>query len=352
MMVMVSISARRRALFYVVVLALLISAVILGVAVGSFSIPPSVVLRVMASRLLPGDWAEGIGKSEQAVIWLIRAPRVLVGGLVGAALAIAGAQMQGLARNPLASPDLLGASSASALGAVLAMATGLAARSIFYIPICSFVGAVLALFLIYNIAAHRGRAPISMLVLAGIALNAMIGAAISFLITVSWVRYEVSREMLFWLMGGLDSRTWSHVWIAAPFVIFGAAIAWIYARDLDLISLGEESARSLGVDVESVKRIIIISSALLTSASVAVSGSVGFIGLIVPHAVRLALGPSHRSLIPASAAAGAAFLIFADLLARTLHRPEEIRLGAITAAFGAPFFLYLLIRHKREVESV
>jgi iron complex transport system permease protein len=348
----VRVSARRGALFYAAALSLLVSAAILGVAVGSFSIAPSVVLRVVASRLLPGNWAEGIGEPEQAVIWLIRAPRVLVGGLVGAALAIAGTQMQGLARNPLASPDLLGASSASALGAVLAMATGLAARSSFYIPVCSFVGALLALFLICGMAVHRGRAPISMLILAGIALNAMIGAAISFLITVSWVRYEVSREMLFWMMGGLDGRTWSHVWIAMPFVIFGAVVAWLYARDLDLISLGEESALSLGVDVESVKRMIVVSSALLTSASVAVSGSVGFIGLIVPHAVRMVVGPSHRRLILASAIVGAAFLILADLLARTLHSPEEIRLGAITAAIGAPFFLYLLVRHKREVECL
>jgi iron complex transport system permease protein len=347
---MVWISARRGALFYAAALWLLVSVAILGLAVGSSSIAPSVVLRVVASRFLPGDWTDGIGQSEQVIVWLIRAPRVLVGGLVGAALAIAGTQMQGLARNPLASPDLLGASSASALGAVLSIATGLAARSSFYMPIFSFVGALLALFLIYGMAVHRGRAPISMLILAGIALNAMIGAAISFLITVSWVRYEVSREMLFWMMGGLDGRTWSHVWMAAPFVIFGAAVAWIYARDLDLISLGEESARSLGVDVEAVKRMIIVSSALLTSASVAVSGSIGFIGLIVPHAVRMALGPSHRKLILASAIAGAAFLILADLLARTLHRPEEIRLGAITAAIGAPFFLCLLVRHRREVE--
>jgi iron complex transport system permease protein len=326
-------------------------AVVVGIAVGSTHITPRVVLQVLASHLLPDGWVDvsGVGDSEHAVIWLIRTPRVFVAALVGAALAIAGAQMQGLFKNPLASPDVVGTSSGGALGAVFALATGLATRSLFYIPVFSFVGALIALFVVYAIATQRGRTPVASLLLAGIALNAMIGAATTFLITMTWVRYEVAQEIIFWLLGGLDSRTWEHVWFAGPFVAIGAAVSLIYARDLDLLLMGEEAASSLGVEVEQVKRIMLTSAALLTGAAVAISGILGFVGLVVPHIVRLLIGPSHRQLIPASALTGAVFLIFADLLARTLHRPEEIRLGIITAVFGAPFFLYLLVSRRREI---
>jgi len=344
------VSHHRIAIYYAVVIALLATSVVAGIAIGSAQIAPGVVVRVLASQALPQGWvdATGIGESEQIVIWLIRAPRVLVASLVGAALAIAGAQMQGLFQNPLASPDIVGTSSGGALGAVLALATGLATRSLFYIPIFSFAGALAALFIVYALSTRRGRTPIATLLLAGIVLNALIGAATSFLITVTWVRFEVAQEIIFWLLGGLDSRTWAHVWLAAPCVVIGLIVAVIYARDLDVLLTGEETARSLGVEVEGLKRVLLINTALLTGAAVAVSGVIGFVGLVVPHIARLLIGPSHRQLVPASGLTGAAFLIIADLLARTLHRPEEIRLGIITAVFGAPFFLFLLMRHRRE----
>jgi iron complex transport system permease protein len=343
--------SRRVTFYFVIIIIMLAAAAIVGIAVGSTHITPGVVVRVLASHLLPDGWVDvsGVSESEHAVIWLIRAPRVLVAALVGAALAIAGAQMQGLFQNPLASPDVVGTSSGGALGAVFALATGLAARSLFYIPVFSFVGALIALFVVYVIATQRGRTPVASLLLTGIALNAMIGAATTFLITMTWIRYEVAQEIIFWLLGGLDSRTWEHVWFASPFVAIGAAVSLIYARDLDLLLMGEEAASSLGVEVEQVKRIMLTSAALLTGAAVAVSGVVGFVGLVVPHIVRLLIGPAHRRLIPACALTGAVFLIFADLLARTLIRPEEIRLGIITAVFGAPFFLYLLVRRRREI---
>ncbi|HEX8090216.1 MAG TPA: iron chelate uptake ABC transporter family permease subunit [Blastocatellia bacterium] len=343
--------SRRTTFYFVIIILMLAVAIVIGIAVGSTHITPGVVMRVLASHVLPAGWVDvsGVRESEQVVIWLIRAPRVLVASLVGAALAIAGAQMQGLFKNPLASPDVVGTSSGGAFGAVFALATGLAARSLFYIPVFSFVGALAALFVVYAIATQRGRTPVASLLLAGIALNAMIGAATTFLITMTWVRYEVAQEIIFWLLGGLDSRTWEHVWFAGPFVAIGVVLSLIYARDLDLLLMGEEAASSLGVEVEQVKRIMLTSAALLTGAAVAISGVLGFVGLVVPHIVRLLIGPSHRRLIPASALTGAVFLIFADLLARTLHRPEEIRLGIITAVFGAPFFLYLLVSRRREI---
>jgi iron complex transport system permease protein len=329
---------------------ILIIAGILGIAIGSTDIPIDRVLRVLASKLLPTDWIEiqDISESQQVIIWLIRTPRVIVAALVGAALAMAGAQMQGLFQNPLASPDIVGTSSGGALGAVIALATGLASHSLFYIPILAFVGAFLALFTVYALATRRGYTPIATLLLAGVALNAFIGAMTSFVITMVWVEYEVAREMIFWLMGGLDSRTWTHVWIVLPGIVVGSLIAFFYSRELDILLLGTETAYSLGIEVEQVKRMILTSSALVTGSAVAVSGVIGFVGLIIPHMVRLTIGPKHRYLIPISAITGATFLILADLLARTLQRPQEIRLGILTAAFGAPFFLYLLLRHRQE----
>jgi iron complex transport system permease protein len=308
-------------------------------------------MRVLLSHVLPDGWVNtgDISDPHQAVIWFIRAPRVMVAMLVGAGLAVAGAQMQGLFKNPLAAPDIVGTSAGGALGAVLALATGLATRSLFYLPLFSFVGSFVALFTVYVISTRRGRTPVATLLLAGVALTSLIGAVTSFLITMTWVRWEVAQEILFWLMGGLDSRTWSHFLIALPCVILGAVVSLFYSRELDLLLAGEETAASLGVEVEHVKRVVLTNAALLTGAAVAVSGVVGFVGLVVPHIVRFIIGPAHRRLIPASGLTGAALLVGADLLARTLLRPEEIRLGIVTAAFGAPFFLYLLLRHRKEV---
>lgn len=343
--------AGRVGVYFSVVFILLIVAVIAGVAIGSSSISAEAVARVMASHILPRGWIDlsKVSEPEQVVIWMIRTPRVLAAGLVGASLGVAGAQMQGLFRNALASPDVIGSSSGAALGAVIAISSGLAVRSIIYLPMMAFFGALLALFLVYSIATRRGRTPVATLLLAGVALNALVGAATSFLISLKWVRWEVAQEILFWLMGGLDSRTWQHVWLALPCVVLGLAIALLYARDLDVLVLGEEAALAVGTDVEKVKRVIITSAALLTGAAVAVSGVIGFVGLVVPHIVRLIIGPKHRYLLPASALTGAAFVILTDILARTLMRPEEIRLGIITAVFGAPFFLYLLLRHHRSI---
>lgn len=345
------ISATRMLLYFPAAAIVLAAAIIIGVAVGSSSIAPATAARIIASHFTPTGWIDlsGISEAEQVIVWLVRTPRVAVAALVGAALAIAGVQMQGLFRNALASPDIIGSSAGGALGAVIALVSGLAMRSIFYLPIFSFAGALIALFLVYAMATRRGRTPIVTLLLAGVAINALIGAATSFLISVKWVRFEVAQEILFWLMGGLDSRTWDHVWILLPCVIIGLFVALIYARDLDVLLLGEESALAVGADVEKIKRVVITSAALLTGGAVAVSGTIGFVGLVVPHVVRLLVGPKHRILLPAAALTGAAFLIIADIIARTILRPEEIRLGIITAVFGAPFFLYLLMRQQKNV---
>jgi len=339
----------RAGVYFATVSIILGVAFIAGIAVGSSPVAPATVARVLTAHILPRGLVDvsDITEPEQVIVWMIRTPRVLVAALVGAGLAVAGAQMQGLFRNPLASPDIIGSSSGGALGAVMALATGLAMRSLFYLPVMSFAGALLSLFLVYAIATRRGRTPVSTLLLTGVAFNALIGAATSFLISLQWVRWEVAQEILFWLLGGLDSRTWKHVWLALPCVLVGLIVALIYSRELDLLLLGEETALAVGADVEKVKRVILTSAALLTGAAVAVSGVIGFVGLVTPHVVRLIIGPKHRYLLPASALTGAAFLILTDILARTVRRPEEIRLGILTAALGAPFFLYLLLRRHR-----
>lgn len=337
--------------FFAGTAVLLVLASIAGIVIGSSPVAPETIARVLAAQVLPAGWVDlsGVTEAEIAIVWLIRTPRVIVAALVGASLAIAGAQMQGLFRNGLASPDIIGSSAGGSLGAVIALSTGLAMRSLFYLPIFSFVGALAALILVYAIATRRGRTPVATLLLAGVALNSLIGAATSFLISLKFVRYEVAQEILFWMMGGLENRTWEHVWLILPTTIIGLAVAIIFARDLDVLSLGEEAALSVGADVEKIKLIVITSAALLTGGAVAVAGTIGFVGLIVPHVVRLLIGPKHRFLLPASALTGAGFLILTDILARTLQRPEEIRLGIITAVFGAPFFLYLLVRQHQKI---
>jgi iron complex transport system permease protein len=296
--------------------------------------------------------ADDVSRADQVIIWLIRVPRTVVAAFVGAGLAMAGALMQGLFRNPLAEPNIVGVGSGAVLGAVIVFVSGLALRSAIALPLAAFAGALVALATIYTIATRGGVTPISTLLLSGIALAALLGAISSLLISLSIVNWQVAQEIVFWMMGGLDSRTWTHVWISAPFILLSMFLSLYYARDLDLLMQGEETAAALGVEVESSKRAIIVTAALLTGSCVAVAGAVGFVGLIVPHVVRLFVGPSHRSLLPASCLAGAAFLIFCDLLARTLHPPTEIRLGIITAAFGAPFFLFLLVRKFQEVNRL
>ncbi len=341
----------RTLVIFPVLTALLIVAAAAGVAIGSTTVAWGVVVRVIGAKLLPAGWIDigSLSDADQAIIWLIRTPRVVVAGLVGAGLAMAGTQLQGVFRNPLAESSIIGVSQGAALGAVIAFITGLTASSSLWLPLAAFVGAFLALFAVYLIASRSGRAPVATLLLAGIALGSMITACSSLLISLTFVDWQIASEIVFWLMGGLDNRTWTHVLICAPFTTVGLLVALWYSRDLDLLLLGEETASSLGVEVESLRRAVLVAAALLTASAVAVSGVVGFVGLIVPHALRLVLGPAHRPLLMASALAGGAFVIACDLLARIAHPPGEIRLGIVTAAFGAPFFLYLLRQRRKEI---
>lgn len=299
----------------------------------------------------------GIGAADwpawqQTVLLEVRLPRVLVAALAGGALAAAGAVMQAIFRNPMAEPGLLGVSQGAALGSILALYTGLALASPVWLPALAFVFAVGCAFLVYAIASRHGRTPVTTLLLSGIALGGVASALAAFVLSVSLDNFEIGRQMIAWLLGGLEGRTWVHFRISAPIIVGGTIWMMLYARELNILITGEETALSLGVDVPRVRRNLIVLASLVTAASVSVTGVVGFVGLMVPHIVRVLVGPDHRVLLPASFLGGAAFLVLADLLCRTALPFEEIRLGVVTGMIGGVFFLYLLVRGRRRLETL
>lgn len=285
----------------------------------------------------------GVPDTTEIIIHTIRLPRIALGAIVGFALATAGTVMQGFFRNPMADPSIIGVSAGAAVGAVGYIVLPL---SIPYgLPLAAFGGAIVAAFAVYAIATEGGRTPVATLLLAGIAVQTFLGAVISYLLLEAGESLE---RAVFWLMGHLHASTWPKVRIALPLVVILFAVHIVYARDLNVLLLGEEEAHTLGIEVERTKRILLAGSSVITAAAVAVSGVIGFVGLIVPHLMRLLVGPDHRILLPTSALAGAVFLVATDTVARM--GASEIPVGIVTAAIGAPFFLFLLTR--REVHDL
>jgi iron complex transport system permease protein len=299
----------------------------------------------------------GIGEpsatsTQQAVIDSIRIPRLLLALGAGAGLGVAGATMQGLFRNPLADPGIIGVSAGGALGAVIAIATGLAAISTVYLPLFAFAGAAGAMVLVFMVAmAGRGRMSMASLLLTGVAVSSLLGAITSAIIILT-SRLEAQRQMVFWLAGGLEAARWDSVRLVLPIVIAGFIVILAFARDLNLLLVGDDEAKSLGVRIGVVRSVLITAAALLTGTAVAFSGTIAFVGLVVPHSIRMITGPDHRSLLPLSAFGGGLFLLIADTLARNIAQPVEIRVGIITALFGAPFFLFLLIKNRSRVDAL
>jgi iron complex transport system permease protein len=264
----------------------------------------------------------------------------LLGLLVGSALAVSGAAMQGLFRNPLASPYVLGIASGASTGAALAIL--FASGSVLILPLGAFVGATAAVLIVYGLARGRDRrTSIFTLILAGVAVGALFSAVTSFLIFLSSGGEKLS-DVLFWIMGGLGRANWPSLAILTPIVAVGIAVVFTFARDLNALSLGEEGAHHVGVNPDTLYRWLLGTTTLLTAAAVAMAGTIGFIGLVIPHVMRLLVGPDHRRLLPVSALAGGCFLVWSDMAARTVFAPAELPVGVITAFLGAPFFLYLL----------
>lgn len=322
----------------------LVAAMVLAVGVGAVPVPPISVLS-MAARALGLHIFAAPDATTAIIVSQLRLPRVVAAVLVGCSLAVCGVVMQGLFRNPMASPEILGVSAGGSLGAVVAITSGLAAVSQLLMPVLTIAGALLATTLIYLLSSSRGTTSLLFIIIAGMAISALCGGLTSGLLLFAR-QYEVS-QYVFWTMGGLDGRTWQHVLFSAPVLFPGVLALIFFSRELNLFSLGEEGAHSLGVHVERVKRVLLALSAVITGVAISVSGPIGFVGLLVPHLLRMVVGPDHRRLIPASALGGGLFLVVCDLVGRSIAPPFEIRVGIITAVIGSPYLLSLLLRTQR-----
>jgi iron complex transport system permease protein len=328
----------------------LVVAMALASTFGAVSVPLPDIFKIILSKLvvfhLPETW-RGV---DETIIMQVRLPRVVGAALVGSALSTAGVLFQGLLRNPMADPYIIGTSAGAALGATLAMALPfqLAFFSFGLVPVAAFVGAVATVFLVYNMARVDGRTPIVSMLLAGVVVSSLMSAVMALLITMS-DRLQINLHSVYnFLMGHISVTGWQQVAVIAPLVIGGIIAARFFAFHLNAFALGEEGAGYLGIAVERDKVLVLALGSLLTAAAVSISGLVGFVGLIVPHAMRLLIGPDHRRLLPASALGGAILVVVADLAARTMLAPAEVPVGVITAIVGAPFFIYLLRRNRKE----
>lgn len=327
---------------------LLIVIAALATTVGSVEIPFLTTCQVMISKLpfhhVTPVWTSGV----ETIILEIRLPRVILAGLVGAALAIAGAAYQGLFRNPLADPYLIGVAQGASLGAVVGflLPTTWHGMGVGVVPLFAFAGAIVSTAIVYGLARTGKSLPVATLILAGVALGALLGSIVSYLIISSG---EKIHGIIFWLMGSFSLSQWADVKLVLPYVVVGIGVILLYARPLNIMQLDEEQAQQLGINVERLKLVLLAAATLITAAAVSFVGTIGFVGIIIPHAVRLIWGADHRFLLPLSVLTGAIFLIVADLIARTAQAPSEIPIGVITAICGAPFFLYLLRRRKKVI---
>ncbi|MGH7591515.1 MAG: FecCD family ABC transporter permease [Gemmatimonadales bacterium] len=318
----------RRWLPLLVVAAIAVAA---GLGFGAVRLSPGQVLRALLDA----------GATGASIVRDLRAPRVVLGFLIGGSLAVCGASLQALVRNPLADPYLLGLSGGAGLGAVIAIAAG--ATGAWSVPIAAFVGTVAAVLLVYRLGlAAGGRVDTRALLLAGVVVSGFAGAIMTAIIVLSPA--EQLRDAFLWLLGGLGRASWRSVAVMAAYAVLPLLLLARRARDLDLLSLGEETAGHLGADVEPVKRQVVAATALLTAAAVAVSGMIGFVGLVVPHIIRLGRGPLHRGLLPAAFILGGTMLVLSDVIARTVLAPVELPVGVVTALVGVPLFAVLLRR--------
>jgi len=324
----------------------LVGAIVLALSVGTVRVGFVEIVGILFGKLLPNpvSWTE----TQETIVLSLRLPRTLLAGIVGSALALAGAGFQAISRNPLADPYILGVSSGAAFGVVMGVLTGLGAGTgILFLPLFGFVGALVAAVVVYGIASIDGRLPVHTLLLAGVVVSLFFSSAI--MLASALMQAEELQGVVFYLMGNLRVVSYPTIGIVLGCLLIGTVLIYGQVLALNLLSTGEEAAAQLGVEPEWVKRIIFVACSLVTGAAVSASGSIAFVGLMVPHAVRLCLGSDNRLVIPASLFGGAIFLILADIIARTVAAPLELPVGVITAFLGAPFFAYLLRSRYRSV---
>lgn len=342
------------ALVFSVLIAGMIGISLVATTIGAAGIPLSRLAAALGLNIGQADPA--MLPRDQLVLWSIRIPRIVVAGMIGGLLALAGAVMQGLFRNPLADPALVGVSSGGAFAAAAAIVisdsawgANLKFMQIELLPIAAFAGSLITTIVLYKIASREGRTSVAIFLLAGLAIAAIANAGIGLLVFAADDRQL--RDITFWLLGSLSGATWQKASILTPAVIVAVIVIPFIARGLDLLVLGEAEAFHTGIDVERLKKISIVLISAMTGVAVSICGVVGFVGIVVPHLLRMVIGPGHRLLLPASTCLGAILLIGADTIARVLAAPAEVPIGILTAALGAPFFLFILLRQRALIGS-
>jgi iron complex transport system permease protein len=345
-------TSRWKLIILLLVLALVIT-VIVSLNVGYAPVPFSEILDILGKRVPFLDSfvdSSLILPENEGIILQLRLPRILAGVLVGAALAAAGVLYQGVFKNPMADSYVLGVSAGAAVGASFSILFGVGSVvfGLRLVQVAAFLGALFAMFLVYNISRVGSRVPVTTLLLCGIAVNFFLFAVVGLLEVIAG---DELHAIVFWLVGGFSNVLWRDIWAVLPFIIIGIVAAYFYVRDLNLLAMGEETAHHLGVNVERAKQILLVLASLITAAAVSISGLVGFVGLMIPHATRLVIGPDHRILLPTSTIIGAIFLVICDDLARVVATPFastlELPVGIITMLFGAPFFIFLFKKKKQ-----
>lgn len=336
-------------LYLLVLLVAFCAVFVLSLNIGFAHIPFRDILIILTKPFL-GNLVDssGIPGTSVTIISQIRLPRVLCGALVGAALATAGVTYQGIFRNPMADPYVIGASTGASVGSalVIVLGVGISFFGVNTLQIFAFVGSVSTVLVVYTISRVGSKVPVATLLLTGIAVSLFQNAIVTYLKTVATDR--TLHGLTFWLIGSLvPTENWDKVYAILPLIVVGAIISYLYSRDLNILALGEDQAQHLGVEIEKVKRILLVSGALMTAAAVSISGLIGFVGLIIPHVTRVLIGPDHRVLLPTSAVVGASFLMVCDAVSRVIMGSGEAPVGIITALTGAPFFIYLLRRKRK-----
>jgi iron complex transport system permease protein len=317
--------------------ALFVAAFLASLLVGPAGLPLSTAFQVLFSNENP---------AAALVMHEIRMPRAILAALIGGTLGLTGAVLQGFLRNPLADPNILGISSSAALGAVLVIYTGLSATFALALPLAAMAGALLAVMVIYTLSgSHAGTLT---LILAGLAISTFAGAMTTLVLNLSPNPYA-ALEIVYWMLGSLTDRSWTHVLLAAPFIVVGSLLLALSARALDALTLGADVAASLGIDLPRTRTLIVLGAAMAVGAATAVAGAIGFIGLVVPHVLRPLVGRQPSRLLPASAIAGASLLLLADVAVRVIAPSRDIKLGVLTALIGAPFFVWLVLKTRREM---
>ncbi|HEY9061700.1 MAG TPA: iron chelate uptake ABC transporter family permease subunit [Pseudobacteroides sp.] len=329
----------------------LLAAIVLSATFGAAHISFMDAVLIMCSKIpIIGNYIpiHNIDAAHTMIVLNLRLPRIILSALVGSALSVVGAALQGMFKNPMADPYVMGISSGASLGSAIAIVAGLeyTFSGIGLITMFAFTGSILTIICIYNIARVGNKIPSTTLLLAGIAINFMLLSMVSVIMVFNRDQVE---KIVFWVMGSVSAASWNQIAFLFPMVLIGIIVILVFSRDLNLMSTGEETAKSLGTEVENVKKILIVICSILVAASVSVSGAIGFVGLIIPHAVRLLSGSDHRSLLPFSAVGGALFMVICDTISRSAAAPMEIPVGAVTSILGSPYFIYLLYKNKKKV---